>query len=377
MSTPQPPASDPTGADASGATATAADGQSANSGSPLGTPVWIAIVIIVGLLAAGLTWLVTGRSGDDSASSVTSSSVVGFTIQEATQVLETQGLQVGEITLQPSDVETGRVLEQNPTAGTSLALGSRVNLVVAGDANPIVPDVLNLSETEAVNALIVVGLRPGLLTRSSSSAPSGEVIAQSPVAGEQVEPGTVVDLRISNGQIGVADVVGLPVAEARAALRNEGFRVSVQEEVSGRVGVVLRQQPEAGAEAALDTVVVLTVGVAEPEPTPTPTPEPTPTPTPTPDAQAVCGKDVFLRTISALRNPDEAPVQFIEDFICVSGWAVAFAAVGNDPDQIVLQRYIFTASGTSWERVSRDRACAPGSGLPDPLREPACERNVS
>lgn len=367
MSTPQPPSSDPTGADASGATATTA------SGSPLGTPVWIAIVIVVGLLAAGLTWLVTGRSGDDTASSVTSSSVVGFTIQEATQVLEGQGLQVGEITLQPSDVETGRVLEQNPAAGTSLALGSRVDLVVAGDANPIVPDVLNLSETEAVNALIAVGLRPGMLTRSSSSEPAGQVIAQTPVAGEQVEPGTVVDLRISNGQVGVADVVGLPVAEARAALRNEGFRVSVQEEESGRVGVVLRQQPEAGAEAALDTVVVLTVGAAKPEPTPTPTPEPTPTP----DAQAVCGKDVFLRTISALRSPDEAPVQFIEDFICVSGWAVAFAAVGENPDQIVLQRYIFTASGTSWERISRDRACAPGSGLPDPLREPACERNVS
>jgi beta-lactam-binding protein with PASTA domain len=343
------------------------DTSATSKGSPLATPIWITIVVIVGLLAAGLTWLATGRSSDDGPTSVVASSVVGFTIQEATVALEGQGLLVGEITLEPSEVETGRVLAQNPEAGTSLAVGSRVDLVVAGDANPIVPDVITFTESDAVNALIAVGLRPGEITKSSSSKPAGEVIGQTPGAGEQVPAGTLVDLVISNGQRGVADVVGLTAAEARATLRNEGFRVKEQEELSDRVGVVLRQDPPAGTELALDSIVVITVGVAAPEPTPTPTPA----------ADAVCGNREFTLTINALRGPGDAPLQYLQDYTCVSGWAVVLAAVGDEPDQIVLERYIFEGQGTSWNRVSQNRACESGSGLPQPLRGPGCDPIVS
>lgn len=338
-----------------------------SAGSPLSTPIWITIVVVVGLLAAGLTWLVTGRGGDEAPTSVVASSVVGFTIQEATVTLEGQGLLVGEITLEPSEVETGRVLSQNPEAGSSLAVGSRIDLVVAGDANPIVPDVITFTESDAVNAVIAVGLRPGEITRSSSSKPAGEVIGQSPSAGEQVPAGSVVDLVISNGQLGVADVVGLTEAEARATLRNEGFRVQVQEEISDRVGVVLRQDPPPGTELALDSIVVITVGAAAPEPTPSPTPV----------ADAVCGNGEFTRTITALRDRGDAPLQYLQDYTCVSGWAVVLAAVGDEPDQIVLERYIFEAQGTSWNRIGQNRACEPGSGLPQPLRGPGCDPLVS
>ena len=332
--------------------------------SPLSTPVWIVIVVVVGLIAAGLTFLVAGRSDDSGPTSVTSTSVVGFTVQEATVALEGQGLQIGEITLEPSDVETGRVLSQNPPAGSQLAPGSPVNLVVAGDANPVVPDVVTFIEAEAINALIEVGLRPGTITRSSSSKPAGEVIAQNPGAGEQVTPGALVDLVVSSGQLGVVDVVGLTAAEARATLTNEGFRVEEQEEESDKVGVVVRQDPAAGTELPLNSVVVITVGVAAPEPSPSPTPSPTP--------DAVCGSQVFTDIITALRDPAEPPVQYLQDYTCVGGWAVVFAAIGDQPDQIVIQRYIFQADGDVWKRVSEADACAAGSGLPDPLRGPAC-----
>ena len=358
MTTPQPPAAQPTD-----------DSEITGQGSPLSTPVWIAIVVVVGLVAAGLTWLVTGRSGEEAPTSVVSTSVVGFTVQEATIALEEQGLQIGEITLEPSDVETGRVLSQNPPAGSQLAPGSPVNLVVAGDANPVVPDVLTLTETEATNALIALGLRPGDVTRSASSKPAGEVIGQTPSAGEQVQPGSLVDLVVSNGQLGVPDVVGLTTAEARATLRNEGFRVQEQEEQSDRVGVVLRQDPAAGTELALDSIVVITVGVARPEPTPTPTPSPTP--------EAVCGSVQFTQIIGSLRDPADPPVQYLQDYTCVGGWAVVLAAVGEQPDQIVLERYIFQAQGESWNRVSQNRACADDSGLPTALRSQACDPIVS
>lgn len=341
--------------------ATPRDQSQTSQGSPLGTPIWIVIVVVVGLLAAGLTWLVTGRSSEEASSSVTATSVVGFTVQQATVALEGQGLQVGDITLEPSDVDTGRVLAQNPPAGSTLALGSRVDLVVAGDADPIVPDVLTLSESDAVNALIAVGLRPGQVTKSSSSKPEGEVIGQSPGAGEQVMPGSLVELVVSNGQLGVADVTGLTLEEARATLSNEGFRVEVQEETSERVGVVLRQEPPAGTELAVDSIVVITVGVAAPEPT----------------ADAVCGSQEFTRVITALRDPADPPLQALQDYTCVGGWAVVLAAVGAQPDQIVLDRYIFQAKGTSWERVGQNKACEQGSGLPQALRAQGCDPLVS
>lgn len=353
MTTPQQPAS------------SSSDKPKAAQGSPLSTPIWIVITVVVGLLAGGLTWLVTGRSGDDAPTSVTSSSVLGFTIQEATMTLEGQGLQVGEITLEPSDIETGRVLAQNPEAGATLALGSRVDLVVAGDSEPIVPDLLTFSETDAVNALLGAGLQVGEITKSSSSEPTGQVIGQTPSAGEQVEPGTRVDLVVSNGQLGVPDVVGLTTAEARATLRNEGFRVKEQEEVSDKVGIVLRQDPGAGTELALDSIVVITVGAAEPEPTPEPA------------ANAVCGNREFTRVVTSLRDPGQPPVQYLQDYTCVSGWAVVLAAVGEQPDQIVLERYIFQAQDTDWNRVSEGNACASGSGLPQPLRGPGCDPLVS
>lgn len=367
MTSPQPPAQGPS-------TPNSPTTQESvwSQDSPLSTPIWIVIVVVVGLIAAGLTWLVVGRSGgDDAPTSVTTTSVVGFTIQEATTTIEGQGLIVGDITLEPSDVETGLVLAQNPPAGSQLAPGSRINLVVAGDANPIVPDVTSLSETDAVNALISAGLRPGTIERSASAEPAGQVISQTPAAGAQVDPGALVDLRVSNGQVGVADVVGLPVAEARATLQNEGFRVEEQEEESDDVGVVLRQDPPAGTEAPRDSVVVITIGKAKPSPSPTPTPTPTPT------DQAVCGSQVFTDIINALRDPADPPLQYLEDYTCVGGWAVVLAAIGDQPDQIVLERYIFQADGSTWKRVSENDACNDGSSLPAPLRGPACDPIVS
>lgn len=373
--TPPPPSDNNDPADpTTSATATDVD-ETPKPGSPLPTYAWVIIVVVVGLLAAGLTWLVMRDGSDNGEGSVASPSIVGFSLEEATTTIEGAGLQIGDITLQPSDIENGRVLEQNPPAGTTLALGSRVDIVVSGDANPIVPDLLSLNEPDAVNALIAVGLRAGKISETSSSEAAGEVVAQSIAPGEQVEIGTVVDLRVSNGRVGVADVVGLTAAEAKAALRNEGFKVSEQEQESNRAGIVLKQSPEAGADAAVGSTVVITIGKAPeptPEPTPTPTPEPTPTPTPTPLSQAVCGRDALTKAVEDARSPGDTPVQGLQDYTCVAGWAVAIAQIGAQPDQIVLDRYIFTADGDDWSRISRNKACADGSGLPAPLRPSAC-----
>ena len=65
----------------------------------------------------------------------------------------------------------------------------------------------------------------------------------------------------------VPDVVGMPLADARALLEQAGFEVSVEEDPSSLedAGTVVRQDPDAGARGAKGSAVVLTVSLGAPE----------------------------------------------------------------------------------------------------------------
>ena len=63
---------------------------------------------------------------------VTVPNVVNLTQAAATTAITTAGLVVGTVTQQSSaTVPAGSVISQNPAAGTSVAAGSAVNLVVS------------------------------------------------------------------------------------------------------------------------------------------------------------------------------------------------------------------------------------------------------
>ncbi len=64
----------------------------------------------------------------------------------------------------------------------------------------------------------------------------------------------------------VPAVIGLPGDEARSRLRNAGFRVELEREISTRPeGVVLRQQPETGAQLEQGSRVGITTSSGPPE----------------------------------------------------------------------------------------------------------------
>ena len=351
------------------------------------------LVWIIGALAAAVV-LIGGfiffgsSSGDDSnntpppPAAVAVPSVLGFTIEEGTKSIEGSGLIVGEIVEMPSDQPNGTILEQNPTSGTQVVQGSPVDLVVAGTAMPIVPDVESLKQQEAVNALIAAGLTEGKVKKVNSPEPAGEVLAQFPKAGTTVEPGSAVNLTISNGKTGVPDVVGMSQAEAEANLANAGFKYVVQEiEAQDKVGLVVQMNPKAGAKAKVGATVTITVVKAAapiPTPTPTPTPKPTPTPTPTPNptnpvgGKAKCDLATFTKFVEGKLQGTGVPLQEISDFKCEDGWAVVTALVG-EPGTPVLKRYILEAEGQFWVQRKSEDACAPGSPLPNSLRPMACE----
>ena len=93
------------------------------------------------------------------------------------------------------------MISSSPVAGTQVAAGSAVNLVVSmGPAPVAVPNVVGQTQAAATSAITGAGLVVGTETSASSATvASGSVISSSPVAGTQVAAGSAVNLVVSTG----------------------------------------------------------------------------------------------------------------------------------------------------------------------------------
>ncbi len=125
-------------------------------------------------------------------------SLTGVTAAEAKVTLENRGLAINLTDGASDTVPQGSVVSQTPEAGTMVAPGSTVLVVVSTGASGkkteeipegsvAVPNIIGLTETEAKTALTASGLSWSSVTESNSdSVAKGRVISQS------VEPDTLV-----------------------------------------------------------------------------------------------------------------------------------------------------------------------------------------
>src|SRR5438067_1945092 len=199
--------------------------------------------------------------------------VVGQTQAAATSAITSAGLTAGTVTQQSSTtVASGNVISESPAAGTSVASGSAVNLVVSSGApapaQVAVPNVVGQTEAAATSAISAAALTVGAVTQqSSTTVASGNVISESPAAGTSVASGAAVSLVVSSGapapgQVAVPNVVGQTQAAATSAISGAGFTVgAVAQESSTTVasGSVISQNPAAGADSASGSAVDLVV----------------------------------------------------------------------------------------------------------------------
>ncbi len=128
--------------------------------------------------------------------------VVGRTVAEARTAIEGAGLRVGPV--QETGTGTaGTVTVVAPTSGTRVAPGSEVLLTAvpaaaAPAATVAVPQLRGKSRTDARAALEALGLRVGRVRQTyDDNLRGGAVIRSAPAAGEQVSPGTEVDLTVN------------------------------------------------------------------------------------------------------------------------------------------------------------------------------------
>jgi len=193
--------------------------------------------------------------------------VVGDTQTSATTAITGAGLVVGTVAQQSSStVASGSVISESPAAGTDVATGSAVNLVVSsGNGQVAVPNVVGDTQTSATTAITGAGLVVGTVSQqSSSTAASGSVISESPAAGTNVASGSAVNLVVSSGsaQVAVPNVVGDTQTSATTAIAGAGLvvgTVTQQSSSTAASGSVISESPAAGTNVASGSAVALVV----------------------------------------------------------------------------------------------------------------------
>ncbi len=124
--------------------------------------------------------------------------LIGLDVSDARARLRDLGLG-STVTRVESPKPPGTVVEQSPSAGSALERGGTVTLTVSsGPAAVPVPDVTGLDEDSARAQLESAGFEVTTVDEATSDpAEDGLVVGQSPSAGTERKPGTLVTLRIA------------------------------------------------------------------------------------------------------------------------------------------------------------------------------------
>ncbi|HEX6751699.1 MAG TPA: PASTA domain-containing protein [Longimicrobium sp.] len=198
------------------------------------------------------------------------------------------------------DARPGRIVAQDPAPGTVVRPGTRVRMTIANRARtPVTPPapppapkpelvaVPNLGGQSVADARTALGgarLLLGGVDSTTSSAPIGTVVRQTPAAGDSVQPGTMVSIVIARQQlVTVPSLAGQTLPTARRTLVDAGLRPGAvtEQERPGEPAIVGQSVP-AGTRVAPGTVVNLTVSRAPVVVLPPPPPPPPPAAVDTP-----------------------------------------------------------------------------------------------
>jgi eukaryotic-like serine/threonine-protein kinase len=163
-----------------------------------------------------------------------------------------------------------------------------------------VPSVVGLSEQDAVNRLEARGLRVAtpVLTGHQAGAKPGEVIDQTPPAGDTADRGSEVTLTVENRQraLAVPSVTGSSGADATATLEADPYNyvVTTKSRFSDTVpdGDAIGTDPPEGDQLAPGSAITLLVSKGA---------SPTPTTT-SPTATTAIVPNVVCRSLSAAQN---------------------------------------------------------------------------
>ncbi len=199
--------------------------------------------------------------------------LTNMTLDEARKAITVAGFSVGQTTKEYSDtVEEGKVMKQTPSAKSMAAQGSKIDLVISQGTDQVeVPDVTGMSLDAARARLEKEGLKLSQAgSEYSSSVAEGCVISQSPNSGK-VPKDSTVSVVVSKGEetpkdtsVSIPNVVGKSRDAAVSELRNAGFVVDIDSDVSDSVqaGYVISQNKTGKGERGDHVLIVVSEGPA-------------------------------------------------------------------------------------------------------------------
>lgn len=125
----------------------------------------------------------------------------GQELSVALETLRTRDLIPGSVTQDYSDKPENIIIFQSIAPGESVDKGTAVNLVVSRgvEDNIVVPRLIGLNESVALDTINKLGLVPRSVTSEFSDSDINTVISQSLTVNSEVEKGTEIDLVLSKG----------------------------------------------------------------------------------------------------------------------------------------------------------------------------------
>jgi serine/threonine-protein kinase len=231
----------------------------------------VATIIGLGLLAALLVVLLVPQLrnqliGNTSNASAPKVEVPDVTTGNPIYDLAAARLKKAGFKVARSDQETatalqaGQVLKQSPTAGELLAKGKTVTLQVVSNFVTL-PNLVGQTYDAAAAQLGQLKLVAQRSDMATTTAPAGQVLAMSPIAGTKAARGTPVSLTVAKApQVAVPDVRGQDQTQAATVLQTAGFQPSIVPQANNAVpsGKVVNTNPAPGTMANKgDTVQVI------------------------------------------------------------------------------------------------------------------------
>ncbi|WP_394011781.1 Stk1 family PASTA domain-containing Ser/Thr kinase [Anaerococcus cruorum] len=237
-----------------------------------GKKIWPLLLLAIILL--GAVYFLKGRTNNTGTVEVPM--VLNLDQEQAVNELERRGLKANISRTEESDeYEIGKVMGQDPEQNTKVERGTVVNLVISGGREVEVPDLRNMTLSQADETLKEIGLRLGRTnSQASDSVEKDLIITQNPRASSKQQAGTEIDVTVSTGPdqrvdtVEVPNLVGKAENDARAIISQYGLSlrdVNYQHSNEVAQGVVISQSIARGTQVANQSKIDLTVSLGPEE----------------------------------------------------------------------------------------------------------------
>ena len=152
--------------------------------------------------------------------------VTGLPAGGAAEKIEAAGLKAETQERTVDGAEPGTVVKQAPDAGTRVAKGSTVKLLIAASGSEEVPRLTGRRLPAAVAKLEESSFRLGKVELTRDSENAGKVLEQAPKEGAIASPGSAISVRVATGK----DKADIQVAVALALTDARGIDLKLSEE---------------------------------------------------------------------------------------------------------------------------------------------------